>query len=584
MQVRACSTRQIGPKLGFTLLAGFAALPAVAGTPAALDHVPSDAQAVVVVSNFGEFLDDINTINTLMGENGEPMVMMMTSMVRGMPGINLGGSLAGVLNFEEDQEEPDVVMLIPVSDFDAFSDGHQFDDGVYAFETGDQTMYFRDAGGGYAVFGDSGEMVKGFDASAGNLKAHSSALGKSGGIVADHNDAFVYVNFDAFSDEIAAGLEEMEAQGEMVEMQGGAQAAAGYDAMMDVARTVAHDGASFVMGINFDDEVGFAFDLGLQFKEGSTSASYLHNEGNSNKYLNNVPAMDYFLASAFDLSGSGIQKLTKEYIELIEEFDTTGAIKGMDLAGMLDGFNGGIEIMGASDNVMGGLFNKTMYYMDVDNPDRFIGFIQGMYDGMNESMADLAEVGVKVDAKMDSEPTSINGVDAYGYSFAMDMSEMDGMNDMGGPNPMMIMGMMFGGQGGPSGYIAKAGHGLISTLSKDADFFSMAAAAANGKNTLAGSASIATTAAMLPSNRIMETYIGADHLINTAGPMLMMFGVVPEFEPIDALPPIGMGITADGGGVLFRAAVPLQTIGAIMEMIPEEAFEAGDDGDDDMDF
>ncbi|MDF1809360.1 MAG: hypothetical protein P1U42_06660 [Phycisphaerales bacterium] len=581
MQVRACSTRLNGSKLGLSLVAGFAALPAIAGTPAVLDRVPTDAQGVVVVSNFGGLLNDINTINGLMGEQGEPMIMMVTSMVRGMPGLNLEGSMAGVLSFEEGEEEPEVVLLVPVADFEAFSEGHAFNDGLYEFNTGDSVMYFRDASRGFAVMGESGDLVAEYDSTPGQLKTHTQLLGKSGGRVADSNDAFVYFNFDAFSDQIEAGLEEMEAEGEMVEMMGGAEAAAGFDAMMDVARSIANDGASFVMGINFDEELGFAFDLGMQFKEGSSSASYLQNDGDSSKYLNNIPAMDYFMASSYDISGDGIRKLATDYMDFIEQFDTTGMVKDMDLGNMLNGFNGGIQVMGASDNVMGGLFNKTMYYIDVDEPDRYINFIQGMYEGMNESMAELEEVGVTVDAKMDAEPTEINGVEAYGYSFAMDMSQMEGMDAMGGPNPMMIMSMIFGGEGGPSGYMAKTGKGIVSTLSKDADFFTMAVNGANGKNSMSGNKSIATTAAMLPNNRIMETYIGANHLANTAGPMMMMFGLIPEFEPIGSLPPIGMGLTADGGGILFRTAIPLETIGTIMEMIPEDAFESDDE---EMDF
>ena len=46
---------------------------------------------------------------------------------------------------------------------------------------------------------------------------------------------------------------------------------------------------------------------------------------------------------------------------------------------------------------------------------------------------------------------------------------------------------------------------------------------------MANSDAISKTRAMLPDNRVMEMYIGADHLANTAGPMAMMFGLIPEF-------------------------------------------------------
>ena len=586
MLVRTWNTRQ---KIAFTLSAGLLSLPALAGTPDALDHVPSDAQAVFVVPNFGALLTDINTVNQLLGDDGEPMIMMISAMVRGMPGINLDGSLAAVLSFDEGdvEAEPDLIVLLPVSDFGAFSEGHSEADGVFGMNMGGSMLYFRDAGDGFAVMGDDNDLVGDFDASGGNAKAHTAQLGKTGGRVTNDNDISMYINLGAWDSLIAQGMEEMESQGEMIEMMGGAEAAAGFDMMLNIFQTVANDGASLSVGLNFDMETGISYDLGVQFKEDSASASYLHNAGNSGKYFNNMPAMDYFFASAFDFSGDGIQKLVGEYLDMVSKFDTSGMIDQMGLKDMMSGVNGGIQVMGASDNIMGGLFSNTMYYMDVDDADGFIETTQNMYAGMAGNMGDLAELGVEITAAMDSEPTAINGVDAYGYSFGMDMSGLSDMaGAMGGPNPAMIMGMIFGPDGGPSGYMAKAGDGVISTFSKDAEFFSMVADAANGKNTMKGNASIAQTAAMMPEGRISETYIAADHLINTAGPMLMMFGVIPEFEEVEALAPVGIAVTANGGGLGLRVALPMATIGAIMEMIPDDAFgdEYEEEGDDDSDF
>jgi hypothetical protein len=79
-------------------------------------------------------------------------------------------------------------------------------------------------------------------------------------------------------------------------------------------------------------------------------------------------------------------------------------------------------------------------------------------------------------------------------------------------------------------------------------------------------------------------YIGADHLANTAGPMAMMFGLIPEFEPVDALPPLGMALTADGGGMLFRTVVPMQTIDKAMSIFEEMSGMQHQGNDDQMDF
>jgi len=593
MQVYACLDRNRFQRIGFFFVAGFAALPVLAGTPAALDHVPADAQAVVVVPNVGELLNDVNAINALMGDQGQPMIVAMTSMVRGWPGINLNGSMAGVLTFDENGDNPEGVILVPVSDFDALAQGQSAVGGVVELPMGNQVMYLRNAGDGYAVVGDDEGMVRGYDASGGHIQSHTTVLGNTGSQIAAGNDIFVFVNFDAFQDQIAAGIKELEDQGEMVEMMGGEEAAAGYDQGVELAKTVIKDGGSFAMGLNFDQHTGFSFDVGMQFKDGSTSASYLQNKGNAGKYLANAPEMGYFFASAFDLSGDGVSKLLNGYFDMIEQFDTTGMMKGMGIKSLVSGVKGGIEVMGASDNVMGGLMSKTMYYMEVDDADKYIDSIKNLYKGMDESMKSLTDAGIKVDASMDEEPTTINGVDAYGYSMAMDMSNMEGADAMGGMNPGMVMGMIFGPESGPSGYLAKAGGGLVMTMSKDAGFFTKVASAANGKDTMAGDQSIAHTAAMLPDNLISETYIGADHLANTAGPMLMMFGVIPEFKPLGTLPPVGIGVSADGGGVLLRTVLPIETIGSVMDLVAQEGDvdtedsnadeDKGDEGNDEGD-
>ncbi len=536
----------------------------------------------MVVPALGEMLNDINTINALLGDGGEPMVNLVTAMIRGMPGINLEGSMAAVLSMEENQEEPDMVLLIPMKDFGAFTNGQEGVNGVHEMPMGDQTMFLRDLGGGYAVMGEIAEDVREYNGAAGNLKTHAKALGRAGGRIADHNDIFVYVNITQFQDEIAMGLQEMDAQGEMIEMMGGAEAAQGFDQMLDAMKTVANDAMSFAAGLNFDQGAGISFDFGLQFKDGSSSSEYLNNNGNAGKYFANVPNMDYFFAASYDMSGEGIQRFLTEYMDMVAKMDTTGAMGGFDLKGMMSGVKGGIQVMGASDNIMGGLFTNTLYYAEVDNPKAFIDKTREMYAGMGEQMAG---VGMQMNATIDEDATEINGVQAYAFEMAMDMSQMQGMNGgMGGMNPAMMMQMMFGGEG-PSGYMAPAGdNGLIVTMSQNASLLTKAVNASKGKGSMADVAAIQKTRDMLPDNRIMEMYIGADHLANTAGPMAMMFGLIPEFEPVDALPPLGMALTADGGGMLFRTVVPMQTIDKAMSIFEEMSGMQHQGNDDQMDF
>ncbi len=585
MQVHA-PTR--GPLVACLIAPSLLALPALAGTPKALDHVPADAQAVVVVPNLGGLLDDIDAVNALMGERASAEALGITSMIRGWPGVNLGGSVAAVMDFENGQDEPDVVLLVPVSDFQAFTRGIAAENGVVEFPFFEgEVMYARDAGDGLAVVAEEPNDARNFDAKGGQGDAHTAHLGKAGGRIAESNDIFVLVNLIELDDQIAEGLKELDAQGDMVEMMGGAEAAKGFDQMSGVLHTVAADALSFSMGLSFDQAGGFSIDHGLQFKDDSTTAAYLNNEGDAGKYFAHVPAMDYFFAASYDLSGEGIQKFMGQYTDWLARMDTTGLFAQSGMKKLITDVKGGAQLMGAPDNgnLMGGLFNNVVYYADVKDPGAFIGSIREVYAGMGDSMAKLAQQGVKLQATMDEQPTEINGVKAYGYSISMDMAQM---NDnaaaaMAGPNPAMILQMMFGGAGGPSGYIAQAGDGVVMTLSRDAANFSRAAKAAKGESTLGAVPALGHTRDMLPANRVMEMYIGADHLVNTAGPMLMMFGVIPEFEPLGALPPLGVALTADGGGLMLRTVLPSETVLSIMKLVPQDAWDSMHGGDDGWD-
>jgi len=562
-------------------------LPALAGTPEALTMVPGDAEMVVVLPNLGEILGDMDTINAMMGDMGKGEIMMVTSMVRGMPGLNLDGSAAIVLDMTDDWEgEPDAVVIVPVSNFGDLTQNREAVDGLVEFPMGDEPIFFRDIGGGFAAMSNDTGVLSGFVPASNTMDEIRSTLGAAGSRVAEANDVMIYVNLDSVRPMLEESFGELEEQGEMIEMMAGAEAAQGFDTFMNLYKTAVGDGQAVVGGVSFDADTGIAFDFGLQFSEGSASAGLFNNNGNAGSYFDKVPQMDFFFAQAFDLSGEGIQTMIAGYMDMIQGFDQSGMIAGMDLVNMMKQFQGGAQVVGAADVMMmqGLLSNSVMYTEGVD-ADECIKGIQGMYKGIGE----IDEGGVSISASFSDEPEAVNGVDAYTHSMSinLDPAMMGGGGGFGAPDPAMIMNMIYGPTGGPSGYVAKAGDGMVFTFSQNADLLSKAYKAANGENTMMSDAGIASAAAMLPDNRVMEAYIGIEDMLNTAGPMLMMFGVIPEFEPMSGLTPVAFGATADGGGMLVRTVVPMNTLNAVMEMVPPEALGmiggGGDDWDDEED-
>ncbi len=556
-----------------------AALPALAGGPAGLDIVPTDSDAVVVVPNLGEFLADINGINGMLGEHGEPMVMFMTSMIRGMPGLDLDGSMIGVLDIHEDGG--DGVVLVPITDYDAFTEVMPKKDGLAMMSMGEDPAYVRQVSKGYAAMGQTPEQVLGYDATAGQMAGNQALIGKLGSRLSSSNDVYMYMNVGAFEEMIEQGREEMETQAEMVSAMAGEEAAAGFDAMLDMFETIVNDSQAIGFGMNFDAKAGLSFDMGTQFAEGSSSAKNLMNDGDAGKYFSKVPPMDYFFASSFDMSGSGIQRMMDSYIEMTNKLNAANPMmSGFDISKFVKGINGGIQVIGAPDNPMGGLFANSLYYMESDDPEAYIGAVRDMFGELNAGGS--MDTGGMVNALVSEELVDVEGSAAYGYSIGMDMTNLDNMaGAFGGPSPTMIMGMMFG-ESGLNGYMVPTKNGLVSTMTKDPAFLKSAVDAAKGGASLADNEMMAMTSAMLPENRVFEGYLGADYIVNSVGPMLMMFGILPEFEPMDSLAPIGMGMSADGGGLLFRTVIPRGAADAIIEFIPAEMFE-GDEGYEDED-
>ena len=407
----------------------------------------------------------------------------------------------------------------------------------------------------------------------------------------------VYLNLEAVRPMLDESIVEMEKQGEMVEMMAGPQAAQGFDTMLNTYKTAIKDGHAVVTGVNFDPEKGFAMDFGLQFAEGSSTASYFNNEGHADSYFDKVPQMDFFYAQAFDMGGEGIQKLFDGYFKMIGDIDAEGIMGGFDLPNMMKQFKGGAMVVGSSDimGMTGLLANSVMYTEGADAEDA-IKSMQKMYGSLAQ-IEGADQAGVSIAASFADEPIDVNGIQAYTHSmsFNIDPNAMGGAGGgFGAPDPAMIMQIIYGPSRGPSGYAAKAGNGMVYTFSQNADLLTKSVAAANGENTMMKNAGIAAASSMLPDNRVMEAYLGAGQMLNTAGPMLMMFGLIPEFEPTEGLTPLAFGATADGGGMMIRTVMPLDTLSAIMKMVPADAMDmfggGGDDdwdeeeGDDDMSF
>jgi len=570
------------------------ATPTLAAVPEAMTLIPEGTDAMIVMPDVGEFLRDADAFNTILGENGSVELTLATALVRGMPGLDLARSGAVALEYDprDPEADPDFVAIVPVSDLGALTQGRRASDGLYELRMGAGSIYIRELGAGYAAIGPDMGFVRGFDGAGRAEDELGTMLGTAGVRIADSNDVFVFVDMDALRPMLEGALVEFEAQSDMIELMAGPEVSMSLDAMLSLSETAIEEGRAILHGMNFDRETGLSVDFALQFDDESETASKLNNNGHADRLMRRIPPMDFFAAWSFDFSGAGMRSLLEDYGEMVRGLDTTGMGDTVDFGDFMTFYEGGAMVIGASDMMMmNGILANTVFYGTNGDPRAGIDKFRELYD----AAGGVEQPGISFEASVSDEPVAVAGVRAYEHAMRVNM-DPDAGGGFGGPNPAMMMQMMYGPTLGPNGYIAPVEGGLVMTMSKSEDLLARAVHAAQGKDGVKEDPVIASVSSMLPENRVIEGYISTQHVLNAVGPMAMMFGFIPEFEPLGAMAPVAFGATADGGALMVRAVIPSPTLSTIMEMMPRNmgavlmpgavapAGEMDEDDDEDIQF
>ncbi len=566
-------------------VAVLASVAGIAGAepPMVLDHVPADAPLVISISNVGELLNDIDAANLMLGENGNPQAGFITMMGRGMPGIDLEGSAAAVVNFDfanpDDMGEDDVIVILPVADFAAFTQGAEATDGVYQFAFGGNPAFARRAGEGFAVVGGTPESVAAFQADAGNMRAHGQRLGHSGRAIADSADIAVIANVAPARQMMLDGLQDVQQQMLMFAAMGaqGQDVATPINGMMEMVRGYVNDAQTGTMGLSYD-EGGFTLDWGVQFEEGSSSAQQLDLEGDAGSMFSRVPGGDYYLAYSMDLRSRAFADIAAKFQEMGEAMGE-GAATAMpgqpEFADIMKHASGTAGVLGASPAMMQtGLLANMVSYVRTDDAGAYADMLAESVNGANgQNMQGMSfETSYGADAK------TVDGVavDTYGVKMSIDQGAGGGMGGMGSPQQMI--GMMFGPSMGPNGHVARLDGGLVQTMSQNEDLLARSIDAAKNGNGLGADERVSAASGRMPEGSMAQVLIAYNQLANTVGPMAMMFGAIEGFEPVGPMDPVAMGIGTQDGGVHFRMFVPGPVITSAMSMIPEQDDPFADDG------
>jgi hypothetical protein len=588
------------PALATMLAAGVAAglaSTASAKVPGVLEHVPAETPLYIIVPDLGGLIGDLSAFHAAMADKLPPdaaqigMGLFFAQSLATSPGVETNGSAAILLDFDADNleamagGEPGMTLLLPIEDLEAFSkspfmvgQGAAFDGDVLAatMPEGD-TLYMRDIGS-HTVAGPDAAAVRAFNAGEFGA-AHESALAAAGARALGEAGIAAVANIPLLEGVIGEFVSQAEQQVNFLAMMGGGDAVLqSFTAMKAAAETVRRDGSVGLLSLGINAE-GLAIDLGAVFRDGTPSAATFSNEGSTAPLVSALPQTDFLVAYAFDSSGEGMQSIVENAMAMMPMGEG-----GMGIGGLFEGSTGISGVIGASPAALGGagLLAKQVSYSRAEDPQSAVGAMKEMISGMNgQSM-----MGMTYTTEYTEGGAEVNGakVDTYAVRSAMDPNAMGGGMMM---DPAMIQSMMYGMAGGPSGFVAKVDGGFYTTSSRNSELLQSAIDAGNGGDNLGGNEMLKKVSAKLQDSRFAEVYFSADQMFNSFGPFAQMLGMIDQFEPLPAMPPVGMSARGDGHGLISRFYLPADVLGfaaQFAQQMEQDDIGGGDDDPTEPDF
>lgn len=544
--------------LASIVVAGLPLGVAAADVTEALDRVPADTPVVISIGNVNAFFDQAEAITSVVDQPQAQGGIQMARSMLSMPGINPEGSAAiAILSIDdmENQEEPPMVILIPVSDYNAVVTGlGGSGEGLEALDIEGETVYIKSVGDGFAAIGPKEDILSGFSGEAGNTEDHENRMGQTGSRMSDENAVLVIANMDHLREPMLEGWAETAESMQQMMAMGGAPAdqVQAQVEMMDVfVRSFADQADRGLMGMGGGD-YGFSVEFGVNFKEGTEFANTFAGGGNASQLMGKLPGGDYLFAYAMDFSSEGLKNtLTK----LSQMGDQANQFPGLSPAGFIEQSSGIAQVMGVSPGGLmgGGLLTATTAVIQTENADALIGQFSDQMKAANDQVIN----GMGITTNFNDAGEQVAGTTAHRWSMQM----LPDMNQPGAMQMQMMMPMLFGPTGGPNGYIAKAGaNDVVVTYSTKSEMLEKAVQSATNGGALAQNQLLKLQADRLHSEPIMLAYIDGGALMEMILPTIAMFAGPVNLDVPENVTPLAMSIAGEGGGMSFRTVVPQDLI------------------------
>ncbi len=586
---------------------------AIAGVPAALSQAPQGAQMVIIIPSMSEFSGKLAMMNQTLGLDVDELTDALGSF-KAEAGIGDGLDDSGSALFViydlassiDTGAEPDVVMVLPVTDYQAFIASFQAEDaaahtgeGVIAVTLPDGQDGFAKEAGGYAILGNRETVVANYTA-GGDADAIADQVGELGQHYLGNSDIAVYVDVAALApvlnDAIDKGVAEMHSEFDQI-AQSGMMQASDLETMKVVfklyetaGKAIINSANGLVMSLDLSED-GVGLTHAIQFKPDSPVSPYLSGGGEgSSSILARLPKGPYIAAMAIDTESLTISKLMEAVMAEMPEGNAQLDMyrKAMPMVKQIKQYAGVFYTPDPNALMTGsGVLNMLQTYK-VDDGPAYLAQARDYIKGMN---------GTSIPMGMPMGGGAGGGGNAtitYTTSYTENALQLDGvqvdqykMNVQMPPEMMMQMGPAAGMMQmftNFDGYVAQTDGYYLSSTTLDQQLITQGLATGKSGDGMGSDDTLARVREnAVPPGAAAEGYLSFAGIIETVGPMAAMFGMPAVQAPAD-LPPVAMGLGIQGDSTALRFYVPNETtkfiIGTVKDVQAQMMGGPGGPGND----
>lgn len=568
---------------------------ALAGVPAALSQASEGAQLVVIIPSMSEFSGKLAMINQTLGLEIDELTDALGSF-KAEAGITGGLDDTGSALFVihdlataiDTKDEPDIVMILPVTDYQTFIASFQPEgaapagDGVTAVTLPDGQDGFAKEAGGYAIMGNTEEAIANYTA-GGDADAIAGRIGALGQHYIDTCDAAAYVDMAAIAPSLNKLIDDAvaEMEKEFAKMgQAGMAPGTDMESMKFMFSLYATAGQAVVnsadgMVFSLDlSEHGIGFTKSGQFKPDSPVMQYLPGGGpGTADTLARLPKGSYIAAMAYDAESLAFSKLMEAALTHLPEGNAQFDMyrKALPLVKQIKQY-AGVFYTPAPNALMTqtGVLNMLQTYK-VDDSAAYLTKTREYITAMNGVSLPLgvpaangqgAAPAMTYTTSYSENALQLDGVQVDQYAMNVQMPP-ELVMQMGPAAGMMTMFTNF------NGYATQAdGHYLASTT-LDQQLITQGLATAKTGDGIGSDDPLALVREKaVPPGAAAEGYLSFAGIVETVGPMAAMFGMPAVQAPAD-LPPVAAGLGIQGNSSAARLYVPNETTKFIIDTIKD---------------